>query len=132
MSNYLKYILMLLIVTVATFSAHYLVLSGMEVDHYWDQTSYSLIGIYGFAFVASLVVTILVLMAKWAMPEKLGLIFLGLTVIKAVASYIFIQNGLNQFENDFIEYNFLVSFFIYLFFDVFIAFKALNQEDTVG
>jgi len=64
------------------------------------------------------------------MPEKLGLIFLALMTLKGVASYIYIKNGLNKFENDFIEYNFLVVFFIFLFFDVYIAFSALNQEDT--
>lgn len=130
MNNYLKYILMLLIVAVASYFAHYLVLGGIGNQELWQQTDYSLIGLYIFGALASLVVVIVTLMAQWSMPKNLGFVFLGLMTIKAVASYIYIQGGLNKFENDFIEYNFLVVFFLFLFFDVFIAFKALNQENN--
>lgn len=120
---------MLLIVTGATYAAHYLILTSMDVNQLWTQTDYTLLGMYAFGGIASLVVALLVFSTQFAMPEKLGLIFLALMTLKAVASYIYIKNGLNKFENDFIEYNFLVVFFIFLFFDVYIAFKVLNQED---
>lgn len=120
---------MLVIVVVASYTAHYMVLSSMEVNGYWQESGYSLTGMYTFGAVASLIVTILILMAQFAMPKNLGFVFLIAMTLKAVASYIYVQNGLNKFENDFIEYNFLIVFFIFLFFDVFIAFKALNQED---
>lgn len=120
---------MVLIVFVAGFAAHSLVLSGMNVAQYWSQTSYSLLGMYAFGLLASLLVAVLLFFANWSMPEKLGVIFLGLVLLKAVASYIYIKNGLNTFENDFIEYNFLVVFFISLFVDVYTAFSALNQVD---
>lgn len=123
---------MWLLVLIASFAAHYLVLSNNDVAGYWTESGYSLIGLYAFVGIASLLVMLLVFLAKWSMPEKMGFIFLGLMFVKAVASYIYIQNGLNKFENDFIEYNFLAVFFIFLFFDVFIAFKALNQEDSKG
>jgi len=129
MNSYLKSILLLLIVFVASFMAHYLVLSGMQLGLYWSQTSYSLLGMYGFGLCSSLLVAVLVFFASWSMPEKLGVLFLGLVLLKAVAAYIYIKDGLNTFENDFIEYNFLVVFFISLFVDVYIAFNALNQAD---
>ncbi|WP_282637521.1 hypothetical protein [Sphingobacterium thalpophilum] len=129
MNSYLKSVLLLLIVFVASFMAHYLVLSGMQLGLYWSQTSYSLLGMYGFGLCSSLLVAVLVFFASWSMPEKLGVLFLGLVLLKAVAAYIYIKDGLNTFENDFIEYNFLVVFFISLFVDVYIAFNALNQAD---
>lgn len=121
---------MLLLIAGAAYGAQYLVLSSMDVNHLWAQSDYTLLGMYAFGAIASFVITLLVFGTQFAMPEKLGLIFLALMTLKGVASYIYIKNGLNKFENDFIEYNFLVVFFIFLFFDVYIAFKALNQEDT--
>lgn len=130
MSNYIKYLLMLLIVAGAAYGAQYLILSSMEVNQLWAQSEYTLEGLYAFGAIASLVILLSIFGTQYAMPEKLGLIFLTLMTLKGVASYIYIKNGLNKFENDFIEYNFLVVFFIFLFFDVYIAFSALNQEDT--
>ncbi len=130
MSNYLKYILILLFVAGVTYGVHYVFLSNLESNSLWADTDYTLLGMYSFGAIASLVLSLLVFATKFAMPEKLGLIFLGLMTLKVVASYIYIKNGLNKFENDFIEYNFLVVFFIFLFYDVYIAFQALNQEDT--
>ncbi|MFZ4863113.1 hypothetical protein ACL9RF_13125 [Sphingobacterium sp. Mn56C] len=130
MSNYLKYILMLIVVAVASFAAHYLLSNALGQENLWALSGYTLWGLYGFGFAASFVVLVLILLAQWAMPKNLGLIFLGVMTLKAIASYIFIQNGLGKFDTKFLEYNFLVVFFIFLFFDVFVAFKALNQEDT--
>ncbi len=121
---------MLLIVAGAAYGAQYLILSSMEVNQLWAQSEYTLEGLYAFGAIASLVILLSIFGTQYAMPEKLGLIFLALMTLKGVASYIYIKNGLNKFENDFIEYNFLVVFFIFLFFDVYIAFSALNQEDT--
>lgn len=121
---------MLLIVAGAAFGAHYLILSSTDASTYWSQTDYTLFGMYAFGTVASLGVLSLIIGTNYAMPEKLGLIFLALMTLKAVASYIYIKNGLNKFENDFIEYNFLAVFFIFLFFDVYIAFQTLNQQEA--
>ena len=121
---------MLLLIGVASYFAHFLVLKGIEADQNWLQTDYTLLGMYTFGVGISAFVVILTWMAQYAMPKNLGFIFLALMTINAVASYIYIKNGLNKFENDFIEYNFLVMFFIFLFFDVYVAFKALNQDDS--
>ncbi len=129
MGNFIKYLIMLLIVAGAAYCAHYLILSGMDVSQNCEQTDYTLFGMYASAAVASLVVLSLIIGTQYAMPEKLGLIFLALMTLKAIASYIYIKNGLNKFENDFIEYNFLAVFFIFLFFDVYMAFQALNQQE---
>jgi hypothetical protein len=130
MINYIRYIIMLLVLGVAAYFAHTLILKGLGTNQFWEQTDYTLLGMYAFGVGISLFIVVLTLMAQYAMPKNLGFIFLGLMTIYAVASYIYIKNGLNKFENDFIEYNFLVVFFLFLFFDVFVAFKAINQENN--
>ncbi|SJN31568.1 hypothetical protein FM107_06960 [Sphingobacterium sp. JB170] len=35
------------------------------------------------------------------------------------------------FENDFLELNFLIIFFVFLIFDIFVAYKLVNQEVKV-
>ena len=103
--------------------------AGMDSHSFWEETSYSLEGMYTFGFVSSLCVVVFILLAQWAMPKKVGLVFLGLMTVKAIASYIYIHNGLDIFEHDFIEYNFLVVFFVFLFFDVFVAFRIINEPE---
>lgn len=129
MNNYLKYILMLVILTITAFAAHYLVITGLEVQHFWGQTDYSMLGLYTFATVSSLLAVVFILLTQYAMPKNLGFVFLGIMTIKVIAGFIYIQDGLGTFDNKFIEYNFLAVFFLYLFFDVFIAFKVLNMEE---
>ena len=130
MNNYIKNILMLVLLAVTAYFAHYLVLDGMELSAFWSQSGYSLLGMYAVGAVGSLFALVLIMLTNWAMPKNLGFVFLGIMTIKVIAGYIYIRKGLGVFENDFIEYNFLVVFFLFLFFDVFIAFQALNQEDS--
>ncbi|WP_140937554.1 hypothetical protein [Sphingobacterium lumbrici] len=127
MNKYLKYILLLLAVAGSTYGIHHFVLAEKGVQHYWAQSGYSLAGLYFFGFIASFFVTIVILLGQRVMPKNVGFVFLGVMTVKAIASYLFIQDGLNKFENDFIEYNFLVVFFVFLFFDVFVAFKVINE-----
>lgn len=129
-NNWLKYISMLVVLVVTAFIAHKLIISGMELDYLWGQTDYSLVGLYAFGGISSLLVVVLILLTHWSMPKNLGFVFLGLMTVKVIAGYIYISDALGTFENKFMEYNFLVVIFLFLFFDVFIAFKTLNQEDT--
>lgn len=131
MSSYLKYILMLVVLVVTAFIAHYLVLSEMKLDYLWGQTDYSLVGLYTFGGISSLLAVVVIILTHWSMPKNLGFVFLGLMTVKIIAGYIYVSKGLGLFENKFIEYNFLFVIFLFLFFDVFIAFQALNQEDSV-
>lgn len=121
---------MLLLLTVTAYFAHYLVLGGMELSHLWAQSGYSLLGMYVVGAIGSLMALVLILLTNWSMPKNLGFVFLGLMTVKMIGGYIYVRKGLGVFENDFIEFNFLVVFFLFLFFDVFVAFQVLNQEDS--
>jgi hypothetical protein len=63
------------------------------------------------------------------MPPQVGFAFLVGMTLKAVASYVFIHDGINLLENDFIELNFLVVFFVYLVYDAFAAYYIVNQQE---
>ncbi len=131
MSNYVRFGILLLLITGLGYGLHALVLQKLGTDAYWLQTDYTLMGIYTFGFVASLLVAIFLLLTDFAMKNYLSMVFLGCILIKAVASYLFIQSGLNFFENDFLELNFLVAFFIFLLYDIFVAYSLVNQEVRV-
>lgn len=129
MNKFFKFFGILLLLTVVFFMVHQQLLFGMGVDHFWHETTYSLLGFYGFGAGASLLLMALLFGAAHALPKQLGFVFLGAITLKLLASYLYVREGLGLFENDFLEYNFLVSFFLFLFFDVFVAFKLITQVD---
>lgn len=131
MNKYVRFVGLLLLITVLGYGVQTLVLQKLGVESQWGQTDYTLLGIYTFGFVASLLIAVLLLLTDFALKNYLSFVFLGCILIKAVASYLFIQSGLNLFENDFLELNFLVAFFIFLLYDIFVAYKLVNQDVRV-
>ena len=132
MGTYLKYSVSLLLVAGVLFIVHDLLLKSMGFAHYWEQTSYTLRGMYLLAAVGSFALLSFVFAAAQALPKQLGFVFLGAMALKVIASYVFIREGLGLFENKFLEFNFLIVFFLFLFFDVFVAFKVVNQVDITA
>ncbi|QBQ40351.1 hypothetical protein E2P86_03970 [Sphingobacterium psychroaquaticum] len=128
MNKNLVFVLLLIVVAAVGYGLQTLVINAVGTEGLWAQSGYSLMGMYTFGAVASLVVTIGLLAVDFAMPKSIGVAFLAGVMLKAVASYIYIQAGLNKFENQFIELNFLAVFFLFLFFDVFVAYKIVNQQ----
>lgn len=120
---------MLVLVTVIAYFAHYLVINAIDMAALWEQTDYSLIGMYMFGSVGSLIALVFILLTNWAMPKKLGFIFLGIMTVKVVFGYLYIQKGKGVLENYFLEINFLFVYFLYLIFDVYVTSQALNQQD---
>lgn len=131
MSKYVKLGVVLLLITGVGFVLHTFVLKALGLEIYWSETSYTLVGLYAFGFIASLLITIFMHLTDFAMPKYISFVFLGCVMLKGIASYLFIQNGLNLFENDFIELNFLVTFFIFLLYDIYVAYLLVNQEVKV-
>lgn len=132
MNSYLKAILLVLGFAIACFVLHYFASWSLGVIPLWDASGYTLLGLYAFQTIGSLLVALAVILTHWAMPKSLGFVFLGLVLVKSVAGYIYIQEGLGVFENKFIELNFLVAFFAFLFLDVYVAYRALNQSEMKG
>ena len=58
MNNYIKYILVLLVVTAVAYGGHYLANSALDVNEQWAALDYSLKGLYFFGSFASLIVLI--------------------------------------------------------------------------
>lgn len=131
MNNYIKSIILTLLFSGTAFGAHYLLSKGLGVYASWAATEYTLEGLYTFMAIGTLVIVVVILLANWSMPKNMGFIFLGLTLIKGIASYIYIQDGLGISEDKFIELNFLAAFFAFLFFDVYMAYRSLNQAENV-
>ncbi|MBV2228420.1 MULTISPECIES: hypothetical protein [Sphingobacterium] len=132
MNRYLLLLLVLLGVTGVCFGIHYAVLKMNHHDHWWIGSGYSLEGMYTFGAIASVVMVIILLLIDYTMPVQVGFAFLVGMTLKAVGSYVFIHEGINLLENDFIELNFLVVFFVYLMYDAFAAYYIVNQQETVN
>jgi len=128
MNNYIKYILVLLAVTAIAYGSHYLASSTLGVNEQWATLDYSLKGLYFFGSFASLIVLIVLITVNRIMPKNLGSVFLVVISVKVLAFYAYIYKGLDIAEGNFLKYNFIIVFFIYLIFDVFVAFKALNED----
>ncbi|UIR55045.1 hypothetical protein LZQ00_12225 [Sphingobacterium sp. SRCM116780] len=128
MNNYIKFIAILLIFTIILFGGHYFALPSFGMEDFKSLTGFQLYSLYLFEAIASLIILIIVLATDAVMPKNIGFIFLGLITLKAAASYLFFKNGFNYSLDDIFEYNFLIVFFLFLFFDVFVAFKVINKE----
>lgn len=131
MKKYIFSVLALLGVTVICLGLHYFILQSLGKMAMWASVDYSLWGMYGFQVVVSLVgIIILGLMAE-VMPKWLGFIFLGTMTLKLVFNYIYIAKGLEVPAADFIKFNYFAAFVIYFVFDVFVAYRAINQWGEV-
>ncbi|NQD72242.1 hypothetical protein HP439_16070 [Sphingobacterium shayense] len=127
MNKYIKLVLLLLFIATLSFGLHSVILSNFGLNKFWQQTDYSLSGLYIFGFGVSFMLGALLHLTDYAMPKYISFVFLGCIFIKAIASYLYIKDGLGIFENDFLELNFLVTFFVFLIFDVFVAYQIVNQ-----
>lgn len=128
MNNYIKFIAILLIFTAILFGAHYFALPSFGIVDFKSLTGFELYSLYAFECVASLIILITILISDSVMPKNIGFIFLGLITLKAALSYVFFRGGMNHSSDDIFEYNFLIVFFLFLFFDVLVAFKVINKE----
>ncbi|AIM38564.1 hypothetical protein ACFX5U_17775 [Sphingobacterium sp. SG20118] len=128
MNNYIKFIALLLIFTVVLFGVHHYALPSFGIADFKSLTGFELYSLYTFESLASLVILIVILISDAVMPKNLGFIFLGLITLKAALSYVYFRAGMNHSSDDIFEYNFLVVFFLFLFFDVLVAFKVINKD----
>lgn len=131
MNNMGKYIYQLVLLSVVAFAIQYFAQQLFGVDSLWEQIDISLLQIYFVQAVISLVLIIALNMARKPLPNFLGFVFLGVFTIKVAASYFFARPVLEQPDVDFFKYNFLLVFFMYMIFDLYVAYSLLNKgEET--
>lgn len=124
-----RFLIGILVVIGVVFSAHTGLLYVSDLQAEWDLFEYSLAGIYGFEMVFTILFFFALLGIHRAMPANFGFVFLGLITLRAVASYIFINKGLeSEVASSFLKYNFLVGFMLFLALDAVIAYAILNKK----
>lgn len=129
MKKYIYSFLALIGLTVIVLGLHYFILQSLEMNNLWSETNYSLWGIYGFQWVVSVVVIIIMGLLADIMPQWVGFVFLGLMTLKLIFNYIYIAAGLEGAASEFLKYNYFAAFVCYFIFDVFIAYRAINQGE---
>ena len=129
MTKNIRYFILLLVVGLVLYGVHYAILKGLDLQDVWQQTDYKLWGFYLVGGISSLVMLIVVIIIHNMMPNSVGFVFLGLLTLKMIVSFLYVNKGLNQQPEYFIEYNFLAVFFLFIVYDVFMAYKVMNQEN---
>lgn len=124
-----KFLVGILSVIILAFAAHTGLLYVANLQSEWDQFNYSLIGIYSFELIFTALFFFALIGIYRVMPANFGFVFLGLITLRAVASYIFINKGLEiEGASSFLKYNFLVGFMLFLALDAVIAYAILNKK----
>lgn len=131
MNKIISFAIQLVVLAALVFGVHYILQQVLGISENWNDTGYNLILIYAFQLILSIIMIVVVVGSSKSFANSLGYVFLVLLTLKCVGNYFFIQPVLNtENSNEFIKHNFLIVFLIFLVFDVYVAFKILNQENT--
>lgn len=124
-----RYLVQLVVFGGGIYAIHWLVATVFEQHDSWEKSYYSLPQIHLVAFLATTLMTLLIVFSKKITPQSIGFAFLVLLTLKMVANYFFIHPALEvATENDFIKVNFLALFLTYLVFDVYVCYQLLNEK----
>lgn len=128
MNKFFVYIAQLFLLGIVFLSLHFLIQTIGGQIAYWDTAYMHLWQIYALQFLLSVVMIFTTVGIGNAMPQSLGYVFLGFLTLKVVVTYWVVMPVLEQeVVVDFFKYNYLGVFFLFLFFDVYIAYRVLNQ-----
>jgi len=120
----------LIMLTVLSFGIHYLVIEVFEMQSLWKKEYYSLLQIYFFLFLITLAMTAAMVFISKSMSHNIGFAFLALLTIKLIVNYLFIRPVLDAGSKaDFIKYNYLIVFLLFLIFDVYATYRLLNNKN---
>ncbi|MDR2222615.1 MAG: DUF6168 family protein [Flavobacteriaceae bacterium] len=110
------------------FMLHYALFTFTSLGQSFTQLGYSLPALYGFEIAFSIGVLLAMVGIKSSMPNNLGYVFLGFITLRLVASYLFVQEGLDSEQVDVMfKYNFLGTVLIFLAGDAYVAYHVLNK-----
>ena len=131
MDKALKFVFQLIIISAVAFGLHFLIHSITKDLYLWDSAYMHLWQIYALQLLLSVVVILAVVGISKSLPQHVGYVFLGVLTLKLVANYLIINSALVPgTEHDFFKHNFLIVFFVYMFFDVYVTYRVLNQSDS--
>ncbi|WP_294821400.1 hypothetical protein [uncultured Flavobacterium sp.] len=121
-----KTLLYFTVFSLALFGAHYYItdtwFSGMFFYKLWQ--------VYVFLFAATLIVLGLLQTIHKALPDKTGFAFMGMCLLKIMASVVFfiplIKAGVSAPETDVL--NFFIPYFMFLTFEAIAAVRLINAS----
>lgn len=129
MKDFFKFLIYLFVLTVLVFSIHLLWQWVFPEQNLSEVSSYTLPQIYLVQVVLSIIVLFGLLLVKQVAIGFLGFSFLALLALKLVVSYLFISPALAEnSQNNLVKYTFLFVLFVFMFYDMFIGIKVLNQQ----
>ena len=131
MGKALAFIGQLAILALVSFGLHFLLQSITKHLPLWDSAYMQLWQIYALQFLLSALLIFAVVGIGKSMPQNLGFLFLGFLTLKLVINYFAISSALKtSAADDFFKYNFLGVFFLFMFFDVYVTYRVLNQSHS--
>jgi len=131
MGKALAFIGQLAILALVSFGLHFLLQSITKQSVLWETASVQLWQIYALQLLLSSLLIFGVVGIGKSMPQNLGFLFLGFLTLKLVINYVAIRGALEASGSDnFFKYNFLVVFFLFMFFDVYVTYRVLNQSNS--
>lgn len=129
MGKAIAYIGQLAILGLVSFGLHFLLQSITKHLPLWDAAYMQLWQIYALQFLLSALLIFGVVGIGKSMSQNLGFVFLGFLTLKLVINYIAISTALKtNVADDFFKHNFLAVFFLFMFFDVYVTYRVLNQS----
>lgn len=129
MSKAIIFITQLIILALVSFGLHFLINSITKDLPLWDSAYMHLWQVYALQLLMSVIVIFAVVGISESLPQHLGYVFLGVLTLKLVATYLIISPALDQVAGtEFFKYNFLIVFFLFMFYDVYVTYRVLNQS----
>ncbi|SFW56915.1 DUF6168 family protein [Cellulophaga fucicola] len=129
MSTKLKSFLLVLIpFTLLFFGIQFYIVSLVKEQE--GTFFYNTWSIYVFHFFVTLIIYMLVLFVNKILPDKTGFVFMGSSLLKMMAAFVFLlpliqvkeQYGIND------VFAFFIPYFLFLFLETFYVLKIINQK----
>lgn len=128
MGKAVSFIIQLVLLALVAFGLHFLIHSITKDLPLWDGAYMHLWQIYAVQLLLSVLLVFVTVGIGQNIPQYLGYVFLGALTLKIVVNYILISPALkDEASNDFFKHNFLIVFFLFMFFDVYVTYRVLNQ-----
>ena len=116
--------------SVLVYAGHKLVFYLNQNNTKWQFTPFNIETVYGFFFVSSIVIIFILIKVKETNIDNVGLVFLWLTCLKMVISYVLFLPILKSVSpnSNIGKINFFIIFALFLTIETFITTRILNNK----